>query len=352
MRVLTKSKFKLGLECPNKLYYAGKKDYANVKNENSFLEALAKGGFQVEELARLHYPDGILIEGNPWEYETSWNQTQEHLKKENIIIYEAAFLYDGLFIRTDILVKKGNKIKLIEVKSKSFDSTEESHFLGAKTIKSDWKPYLFDIAFQKYVIQKCYPEWEIDSFIMLVDKSKTASIDGLNQLFRITKEADGRTGIKTLVSSIEETGNSVLGVSNVSEIVKKIENDTYSYGNGLNFCDAIENFKTHYLKDDYANWLTSYMACNKCEFQASEEDKAKGLKSGFEECFIKQHKWGENEFKKPKIFDIRGMHFTKGIKLFKENTFFMDALKIDDIGYKEVAGKLSDTERAWLQIER
>ena len=267
MRVLSKSRFKLGLECPNKLYYTGKKDYANKKNENPFLEALAKGGFQVEELARLHFPKGILIEGNPWDYEPSWNQTQERLKEENVIIYEAAFLYDGLFIRTDILIKRGNKIQLIEVKSKSFNSTEENPFVGAKNIKSEWKPYLFDIAFQKHVMKKCYPEWEIDSFIMLVDKSKTTSIDGLNQLFRITKEASGRTGIKTLVNSIEETGSSVLGRSNVSEIVKKIENDTFSYGNGLTFYDAIEDFKTHYLNDSYKNWQTSYMACNKCEFQ-------------------------------------------------------------------------------------
>jgi hypothetical protein len=352
MRVLTKSKFKLGLECPNKLYYTGKKDYANKKNENPFLEALAKGGFQVEELARLHYPDGILIQGNPWEYESSWKQTQKLLEEENVIIYEAAFLNDGLFIRTDVLIKKGSKIELIEVKSKSFDSNQENPFEVTKGIKSEWKPYLFDIAFQKHVMQKCYPDWQIDSFIMLVDKSKTASIDGLNQLFRITNEANGRTGIKTLVSSIEETGSSVLERSNVSEIVSKIENDIYSYGNGLTFHEAVDDFKIHYLKDSYKNWQTSFMACKKCEFQTSNEDLEKGLKSGFEECFKRQHKWGEKEFKKPKIFDIRGMHFTKGIKLFENNTFFMDALTIDDIGYKEEAGKLSNTERAWLQIER
>ena len=46
------------------------------------------------------------------------------------------------------------------------------------------------------------------------------------------------------------------------------------------------------------------------------------------------------------------MHFTKGIKLFQNNNFFMDNLTTDDIGYKEDAGKLSNTERAWLQIER
>jgi hypothetical protein len=63
MRVLSKSRFKLGLECPNKLYYINKKEYLNAKNEDSFLQALAQNGFQVEELARMHYPNGLLIEG-------------------------------------------------------------------------------------------------------------------------------------------------------------------------------------------------------------------------------------------------------------------------------------------------
>jgi hypothetical protein len=47
MRYLTKSRFKLGLECPNKLYYTNKdKEYANTKSENPFLTALASGGFK------------------------------------------------------------------------------------------------------------------------------------------------------------------------------------------------------------------------------------------------------------------------------------------------------------------
>ncbi len=33
MRVLTKSRFKLGLECPNKLYYTKKKEYADTKEK-------------------------------------------------------------------------------------------------------------------------------------------------------------------------------------------------------------------------------------------------------------------------------------------------------------------------------
>ena len=186
MKVLTKSRFKLGLECPNKLYYTKKKDYADTKVSDTFLEALAEGGFQVEELARMHYPNGVLIEGNDWDYELLWEQTQVLLKQENIIIYEAAFLIDGLFIRTDVLVKHGDNIELIEVKAKSFTPDDEYLFIGKRGgMVSSWKPYLFDIAFQKYVIQLCFPQWKIQSYIMMADKSKKASINGLNPYYSL-----------------------------------------------------------------------------------------------------------------------------------------------------------------------
>ena len=131
-RYLTKSRFKLGLECPNKLYYTGKKKYANQKKEDPFLKALAEGGFQVEELSRMHYPDGILIEGNDGDYEDLFNKTKQLLSNENVIIFEAAFLIEGLFIRTDILLKKGNSIQLIEVKSKSYDPLDENLLIGKR----------------------------------------------------------------------------------------------------------------------------------------------------------------------------------------------------------------------------
>ncbi|MFL2565194.1 MAG: hypothetical protein ACJ0QN_05310, partial [Parvicellaceae bacterium] len=62
MKALSKSRFKLGLECPNKVYFSNNKDiFYNQKKEDPFLEALASGGFQVEEYARLQFPNGKLI---------------------------------------------------------------------------------------------------------------------------------------------------------------------------------------------------------------------------------------------------------------------------------------------------
>ncbi len=351
MKLLTKSRFKLGLECPNKLYYTRKKEYANKKQEDPFLQALAQGGFQVEELARMYYPNGILIEGNDWDYEILWEQTQKLLEQENVIIYEPAFLIDGLFIRVDVLVKKGNKIELVEVKSKSFKPDDEYLFIGKKGgMISSWKPYLFDIAFQKYVMQLCFPTWNIQSYLMMADKSKKASIDGLNQLFRISNKEGNRTGITKKVTTLEETGNPFLGRKNITQIVADIESNKFKYNDSLTFQESITFLKSKYINDTYANWSTSFSACKSCEYTCTEEEEQQGLKSGFKECFTKQHNWSISDFKKPNIFDVH--NFRKGAKLFEDGIYFKDELTEDSIGLKEDPLKLTTSHRQWLQIEK
>ena len=101
-RLLTKSRFKLALDCPTKLYYTRKPEYENQQVGDTFLEALAQGGFQIEELARLHYPEGIAILGEEYNYEALAAGTHKLLQQEEVVIFEAAFLHDGYFIRTDI----------------------------------------------------------------------------------------------------------------------------------------------------------------------------------------------------------------------------------------------------------
>lgn len=57
-RYLTKSRFLLGLDCPVKLFYTKKDRYPDKNSDNEFLEALAKGGYQVGALAKCYYLDG------------------------------------------------------------------------------------------------------------------------------------------------------------------------------------------------------------------------------------------------------------------------------------------------------
>ncbi len=119
-RYLTKSKLKLALECPTKLFYNSKKEYPDKKIQDTFLEALANGGFQVGELAKCYFPGGIKID--ELDYDKALLKTNELLLLDKVTIYEAAFCFDLFFIRADIVVKDGNSLKLFEVKAKSVRS--------------------------------------------------------------------------------------------------------------------------------------------------------------------------------------------------------------------------------------
>jgi len=349
-RLLTKSRFKLALECPNKLYYTRKAEYANQQLEDTFLQALAEGGFQVEELARLEYPEGILIENNDWNYDLLVEQTKELLKRENVVIFEAAFRYKNLFVRTDVLVKKGNNIKLIEVKAKSFDPDDEQLLVGSRGgLVSGWKPYLFDVAFQRYVIQKCHPEWNIKSYLKLADKSKTAKIDGLNQLFRISKQVDNRTGIVRKVDNLEETGGTVLGDILVDEILDDIEGGKHRIYDELGFEESINLFSDYYQRDEYFGWPVSW-ACKGCEFKTTPEQDHEGLKSGFQECFEKQLGWKPEDFQKPNTFNI--WNFRKGSRLFEEGLIHLEHIDESHVGLQEEAEKFSTSHRHWTQIDK
>ena len=354
-RYLTKSRYRLGLECPNKLFFTKKEnEFLNLKNEDSFLMALASGGFQVEELARMHYPEGILVEElDAYDYEVLANNTLELLKKDHVVIFEAAFIYEGLFIRTDILVKKGNQIELIEVKAKSYHPNDNNEFAGKNgAIKSTWKPYLFDLAFQKYVVKKSNPNYHVTPYLMLADKSKTTTIEGLNQKFRITKNTNERTGI---VKHIDKLNNpdkeSVLSKINMSHLISRIENGEDRLIESLNFEESINTLYNFYSADKYFNYPVEGGKCKKCEFRGSLKNTPSNIKSGFEYCWGNQLNWGKDFFTKPTLFDV--WDFRSWQKIGDPNDILLEKITEDHIGgVKPEPGKISRTERQWIQIEK
>ena len=356
MKVLSKSRFKIGLECPNKLHYTHYNHlYPSTKEDDTFLQALAQGGFQVEELARMHYPGGYLVDNPHHDYEGSAMVTADLLQKDQVVIYEAAFLYDNLFIRTDVLVKRGNHIDLIEVKAKLFDPTDPYLFLGKRGgIVSDWKPYLFDLAFQKYVLTHTFPELKVTAYLMMADKNKKASIDGLNQFFRVPnpKVSDPRTGIIKKVQTLEETGDSVLSAIDVDSIIQDILSNKYTVLEGHCFASSIKFLSDTYQSGNYPHWPTQYGSCKNCEFRATEQQLKDGKRSGFHDCMERHHQWAVNKHKEPNIFEIWNFRGSVIKNLFQENRLFMDQLSEDDFQIKTKPFEISPTERRWIQVQK
>ena len=357
MRYLTKSRFKLGLECPTKLYYTGKELFPNQKQVDPFLQQLANGGFQVEALARLMYENGDMIADKNRENATT--ETTTKLKQNNALLYEASFLHDGLHVRTDIVQKTENHLRLIEVKAKSSRSSDsiQDEFLqkNKKKLDSNWESYLWDLAFQTHVAQKMMPEMSVSSFLLLVDKDAVASIDGIHQKFKITNNSDDQRmniivekGLK--YDSLE---NDLLVEKDVSEIILRIlSGDIVHSENGLSFLDNVKMLSENYAKDNEMNSPIG-RKCKDCEFRLNDSQvNDASLISGFNRCWIKDGRVRKDELSSPKTYNIFNSGFAK--KVMIEDSIVLAKNLSEDHIYKPSKTKKSGFsmhERQALQLE-
>ena len=126
---ISKSDFKVARTCPGKLYYK-KNGYPSDLETDEYLKFLAEGGYAVGKLAQLLRPGGIEVRTDRGS-DFAIKESAELLKRKNVTLYEAAVYSNFKLVRIDILEKRGNTFKLIEVKSKSWDS-DANGFTQAK----------------------------------------------------------------------------------------------------------------------------------------------------------------------------------------------------------------------------
>ncbi len=345
-RYLTKSRFKLALECPSKLYYTGKADmYPDRKREDEFLQALADGGFQVGELAKLMFPGGIEITARSHDEQVA--ETERLLARDEVILFEAAVRHGNLFARVDVLRKTGSRIELIEVKAKSFDSASDRGFRGTRGgIDSGMKPYLQDVAFQRHVLCLAYPHLSVSSFLMLADKAKTCSVDGLNQRFRI-RRVDGRPVVTVSPGTdAESVGDPVLGCVNVDDLVDEILREPINVP-GV----------TGTLAELAANWGERYRAdtriaptlgaqCAKCEFRA--DTPAVGMRSGLHECWREAAGFTEADFAQGTVLDL--WNFRGKQALIEQRVLRLADVPVAALGDQGGADGLSRGRRQAMQV--
>jgi hypothetical protein len=359
IRPLTKSKFKMALECPTKLFYKNRpKEYADDKMEDPFLRNLARGGFQVGALAKLYFPGGVDVK--TLDYAKSLEETNQLLKQDRCVIFEAAFRYENFFVRADIVRKEGDKLFLYEVKSASYDPQNDSFWQKRKTdrLDTDWKPYLYDVAFQHFVIRNALPGMHVVPHLLLADKTATASVDGLNQKFRLVKK-DGRDSVESDPNLWQsDLGSKLLCTVDVSAEVSAIQDskpngdEPPDWPQEMSFSDWLFSLSQAYLEDKFETpKITS--ACKACEYRVNKENYP-GLKSGFEQCWTQALNIEPSKFSyRTPIFDIWSL---PAPKLLGGGVHFIDQLSESDLlpknSKKEPAPGLTTGERKVLQWER
>ena len=209
---LTKSDFKVAQTCATKLYYR-KLGYPTREDGDEYLAALADQGYLIEALARALYPDGRWV-GYRDDVESAAWDTMAALAPDTCTLFEATFISGSKLARADILVKRGQLIELIEIKSCGFDRAKNDELVRAGQsnlfhspratdgLQTKWRPYLEDAAFQTAILQDVFPDLEIVPYLLMPDTSRPCPVDGLHHQFSL-RTSSGDAG----VPSAEYTGD-------------------------------------------------------------------------------------------------------------------------------------------------
>jgi hypothetical protein len=166
---LTKSQFMSGLQCHKQLWLEVNEPH-RATALTPVQQRIIDQGEEVGEYARRQFPDGQLIKGSGI---VAIQATQNAIASGASCLFEAAFSFDGLFVRCDILRKiSAGSWELIEVKSSS-KVKDEHHW---------------DIAIQKYVLIGA--GLVVDATRLMHVNTKTCCFPDLSNLFEIVDITD------------------------------------------------------------------------------------------------------------------------------------------------------------------
>ena len=366
-KLFTKSAFKIALECPRKLHYYRNPDiYANADVDDEFLQALAEGGFQVGELAKIYCEVPLENDVKEKDYAGSLARTQELMQQLHVNIAEAAFRFGNLFVRVDILRRDGHVIDLIEVKAKSWNPDVDK-FEGTRPagcVQSDIRPYVYDVAFQKYVVtqalRELYPaeKFTVRARLMMADKSKTTDINGLNQLFKIRKVGNRSEVVRAnnIDQVLSQSHVQVLTAFDVDGLCDRViagtttEQGKDGFMLNMKFLDYVDAMSQKYC-DNKSCTISLGSKCFKCQFQSNGSD---GKKDGYKECWGKVAKFTDKDFNEPLVKDLwAGYLGTKRDVWTKAGVYKMADITetlLDRHNAKDTKPGLDHCERKWLQI--
>lgn len=353
---LTKSRFKLAVECPTKVYYSLDRRYVNARDEDEFLQALADGGFQVGELARLMYAaeDPAAVEVTSRDEAEQLRETRELMARDNATIFEGTIRHGDLLARVDVLRKRGNVVDLIEVKSKSYDPDRDDNTFRGKRgdIRATWLPYLQDVAFQTWVMRKAYPEFEVRPYLLLVDPTQVCSVDGLGAAIRVERDGNNRPVVSVAPGfDVRAVRPALLTVHDVSAYVEEILDSPLDTPEG------------HFGFAEYAKRMAASIAagrkvdppvgaqCRKCEFYCDPEERSEVVRSGWSECMESRFPGRGDVPRSATVFALYDDRKKTGIEALARGKLLLAELTDDEVGHDESVAEIERAHRHRLQIE-
>jgi predicted RecB family nuclease len=202
--MLSKSRFLAGLKCHLRLWH---KCYEpqRASGISPARQAIFDVGNEVGKFATRLYPGGILVEEDYLHHQKAVNTTAALMKDPKVpAIYEAAFLFDDVRVRADILERADRESwNLVEVKSST-------------SVK---KIYHSDIAVQYFVLQGCGVTINTAGILHLNNRYvyDGHNLDG-NSLFTFSDITDQVVDLQDQIAETMTTLNKMLSGNQPPEI--------------------------------------------------------------------------------------------------------------------------------------
>jgi hypothetical protein len=254
---------------------------------DQYLRLLQRGGYMVEALAKAKYPDAVQLDYGG-DFGEDFARTMGLLERQSVTLFEATLLFGRRLARVDILEKKDNKFRLIEVKSSKFDGAKHAADLAAGKagafrverkphgIRKDWLDYFEDIAFQQLLLERILPDAVVEPWLVLLDDSKQAEVDDIPSLFELVTTGDRLHTARYIGSRAQYDHLNLVTEVCVAEEIALIRDEIEAAANEL-------SGRLDASLSDYLIGLERGTKCAGCEFR--NEDAA-GT-DGFSEC------WGD-----------------------------------------------------------
>jgi hypothetical protein len=302
-RSLSKSDFKLARSCEAKLYFR-EHGYPDNRRDDPFLRHLAEGGYMVEALAKAHYPEGIECD-DALSMDNAWEATRLALLGDDVTLFEATLVLGRCMARVDILQKRGDTLRLIEVKAASVDHQAHKADLASggpgefrqrrkpREIVAAYRSYLEDVTLQTILLERLFPGHVVEPYLMLVDSSATAARDGVLDLF---DPVHALPSGKLRAPRFRGTAADLRDLSLLAEVSVATEVE-------------ILRPEVSQAMDRYAGLLDAPFGefkgnhdhtCRDCEFRlkGSTQIDQKEVRDGFREC------WGDLAATHPHVLDL------------------------------------------------
>lgn len=301
--------------------------------DDAFLNFLADEGRIIGQAAKRLFRGGTEIT----ERDTlqAADATREALSEGNTTLFEGCVLAGQFLARPDVLIRDGQRLFLIEVKSKAGDL--QAHMEGRMLInmygdiRAAWRDYVRDLAFQTVVVRRAYPDFEVVPYLLLPESNTLAALEEVEAVR--AGDFDGADLDEDAMR--QRRSKSILKFFPAKKAIEHILKGTEL---------MMEKMEQAWESGERPAAPLKYQ-CRNCEFRL---DNGRNPKDGFHVC------WSDLAKPKPHIFDLYQLYSLKagGQKLLADQKIAAGTTSLYDVSNDELHGEHAERQRIQLSCQK